>query len=255
MEDVDQVESFRDNVKDLDRYLGAYPYEETWKKWVSLTDKISSETVARLEPRSKRISSVSQLVPGTHRTSRGRREDDVCSRPPSKYLLPENLNRDEEVTKVELPESQVTDQIKYVEIPKMKYPPGSTPAEITKHSMDSTYQLERYLESFKRLYGDAVSSTMTDKNQVSEVLGELQFAFICFLVGQSYDSFEHWKRLLQMFLTCDEALARHTNIYLTLVQDLHFQASFLLSIWNISVSFSTSCVFIFTFPFIFCRVL
>ncbi len=27
----------------------------------------------------------------------------------------------------------------------------------------------------------------------TEVLGELQFAFLCFLVGQNYDCFEQWK--------------------------------------------------------------
>ena len=43
-------------------YIGAYPYD-SWKKWVSLTSKISSETVSRLEPISGEIHSVTELLP------------------------------------------------------------------------------------------------------------------------------------------------------------------------------------------------
>ena len=41
-------------------------------------------------------------------------------------------------------------EIRYTAIPSEKYPAGSTPAQVTRHSMDSTYQLERYLEKFQR---------------------------------------------------------------------------------------------------------
>lgn len=41
-------------------------------------------------------------------------------------------------------------EIRYTQFPNMKYPEGSTPQEITKHSMDSTYQLEQFLEQFQR---------------------------------------------------------------------------------------------------------
>merc|ERR1712241_902839 len=70
---------------------------------------------------------------------------------------------------------QTSSKIRFTTIPA-KYPSNSTPAEVTKHSMDSTYQLNQYLEVFQR---------------VDEILGELQFIFVCFLVGQNYDAFEH----------------------------------------------------------------
>merc|ERR1711874_732447 len=59
-----------------------------------------------------------------------------------------------------------------------------TPAEITRHSMDATYQLESYLETLKKLYGDAVSSGAMTTDKSDEALAELQFSFVCFLVGQ-----------------------------------------------------------------------
>ena len=63
--------------------------------------------------------------------------------------------------------------------------------------------------------------------RVEEVLGELQFSFVCFLVGQNYDAFEQWKQLLRMFCTSDEALSNHNLLYMTLVSDLHFQVNIL----------------------------
>ena len=43
-------------------------------------------------------------------------------------------------------------EIRYTPFPRSKYPEGSTPEEITKHSMDSTYQLEQLLAAFQRYF-------------------------------------------------------------------------------------------------------
>ncbi len=56
-------------------------------------------------------------------------------------------------------------KIRYTHVPAERYPAGSTPAEITKHSMDSSFQVETYLDAFNKLYGDRVSSSMSDINQ------------------------------------------------------------------------------------------
>lgn len=42
----EELDHLRANLKNLDRNLGAYPYGD-WKKWVSLTNKISAQTVSR----------------------------------------------------------------------------------------------------------------------------------------------------------------------------------------------------------------
>ena len=41
-------------------------------------------------------------------------------------------------------------QIRYTLLPTQAYPEGSTPAEVTRHSMDSTYQLEAFFSRFQR---------------------------------------------------------------------------------------------------------
>ena len=58
----EDIERFRANIKDLDKHLGAYPYD-LWKKWISLSNKISNDTLARLEPPSGMIHSVTELLP------------------------------------------------------------------------------------------------------------------------------------------------------------------------------------------------
>lgn len=55
--------------------------------------------------------------------------------------------------------------IRYTPIPKTKYPEGSSPAQITKYNMDSSYQLQSFMLQYKNRYGDQVSSAMSDKNQ------------------------------------------------------------------------------------------
>ena len=48
IEDVGEEESQRlqADLKGLDPHLGAYPYD-SWKKWISLTNRISASTISR----------------------------------------------------------------------------------------------------------------------------------------------------------------------------------------------------------------
>ena len=55
------MENFELNRRELDRYLGAYPYEE-YKRWVSLTNNINETFLEKLIPESKIISSGQKLI-------------------------------------------------------------------------------------------------------------------------------------------------------------------------------------------------
>jgi A1 cistron-splicing factor AAR2 len=44
-------------------------------------------------------------------------------------------------------------------------------------------------------------------------VGELQFAFASFLVGQSLEAFEHWKRLVVLLCSCDDAISKRREVY------------------------------------------
>ena len=100
-------------------------------------------------------------------------------------------------------------EIRFSQFDVRQYPTGATPQEITKYSMDSSFCLERLLHTtFK---GDEVG-----------VLGEIQFAFICFLTGQVYDGFEQWKNLVALLCSCDEALTKHPLLYEQFITVLHY---------------------------------
>nr|ACO15250.1 C20orf4 homolog [Caligus clemensi] len=185
--------SSRDNLRNLDPHLGPYPYD-SWKKWISLTNKITDATLSRLEPSDGGvIHSVTQLVP-------------------EEFIMKSKGGR--ALSQDELPDLKIKagTNIRYTNIPS-KYLQGATPAELTRNSLDTSFQLESFLVDFNKLYGDQVSSSMTTHNHDNEVLAEVQFSFICFLVGLHYDSFEHWKSLLIMLCTCDDALSKYPELF------------------------------------------
>lgn len=79
------------------------------------------------------------------------------------------------------------------EIPKQKYPSDATPAQISHHNMDLSYCLETLLVSqyhngtinllLSVIYDIICLYSLRDIVEYSEILGELQFSFVCFLLG------------------------------------------------------------------------
>ncbi|NXQ69595.1 AAR2 protein, partial [Quiscalus mexicanus] len=101
-------------------------------------------------------------------------------------------------------------QIRFSELPRQAFPDGASPEEITRHSMDLSYALQRVME--QRYPGRPLG-----------LLAELQFAFICFLIGNVYDAFEHWKRLLNILCRSEEAMGKYQDLYINLISVLYHQ--------------------------------
>ncbi|XP_023323214.1 protein AAR2 homolog [Eurytemora carolleeae] len=196
-------ERMKADLLNLDRNLGSYPYS-SWKKWISLSNRISDATLQRLEPINRKISSVTDMIPDS------RDRTDMTS-----------SNNDD----VRLPcmSARPGTEVRYTNLWKQKYPEGSSAEEITRHSMDGSYQLTKFIGQLDKLYGDQVSSSMSDRSHAQEILAELQFSFLCFLVGMNYDSFEHWKELVVMMCSCDSALSVHPDLFMDFISDLYFQ--------------------------------
>lgn len=198
----EELSRIRASLRELDPYLGPYPYE-VMRKWVSLTDRISEEMAKNLQPLSGRVCAFSDVIPElqfTHTKDRAEqpRNDTACQ------SMKEGLDR--------LPKMKQREgtELRFSVIPKKTYPPGATPAEITKCSMDLSYALETVLE----------------KNHMQEalnVLGELQFAFVCFLIGNVYEGFEHWKCLLTLLCRSEESILKRKDLYLGLIAVLYHQ--------------------------------
>lgn len=222
---ADDVQRIQDNLKDLDRFLGPYPYEG-YKKWVSLSNFITPELLDKLQPQSKRICSVTDLVSevsntqsrklrktsGSTKTSEDQDETNVSK----EKDLQDNKEENAEPTSLKDAESRLPymkvreeSKIQFSKIPKQKYPPGCSPAEMTKYSIDSSYALESILCS-------------NYKDNEAKILGEIQFAFICFLIGQVLDAFEQWKNLVHVMCTSEEALQNHASLFLNFISVIHY---------------------------------
>ncbi|XP_020785590.2 protein AAR2 homolog [Boleophthalmus pectinirostris] len=198
----EEVSKIRANLQELDPHLGPYPYD-VMRKWVSLTDRLTEEVATKLQPLSGRICAFSDVIPElqfTHTKDRAEqpRNDTACQ------SMREGLDR--------LPKMKHREgtELRFSVIPKKTYPPGATPAEITQCSMDHSYALDVVLENYY-------------KTQPLNLLGELQFAFVCFLIGNVYEGFEHWKRLLALLCRSEDAMRKHKDLYLGLIAVLYHQ--------------------------------
>lgn len=139
----EEVNRIRANLRDLDPYLGPYPYE-VMRKWVALTDHLNEEVANNLQPLSGRIcafSDVVPVVPFTHTKDRAEqpRNDTACQ------SMKEGLDR---LPRMKLREGT---EMRFSVIPEKTYPPGATPAEITQCSLDLSYALETVLEKNHKL--------------------------------------------------------------------------------------------------------
>lgn len=134
----EEVNRIRGTLQELDPFLGPYPYE-VMRKWVSLTDHISEELATNLQPLSGRVCAFSDVIPELqfrHTKDRAEqpRNDTACQ------SMREGLDR--------LPKMKQREgtELRFSVIPKKTYPPGASPAEITKCSMDLSYALETVLK-------------------------------------------------------------------------------------------------------------
>lgn len=225
----EEVSRIRANLRDLDPFLGPYPYE-VMRKWVSLTDRLSEELAKNLQPLSGRICAFSEVIPEvqlTHTKDRAEqpRNDTECQ------SMKEGLDR---LPKMKLKEGT---EMRFSDIPERTYPPGATPAEITQCSLDLSYALETVLEKnheqepLNILGMDSPVDPMKCSQKLNKTSntchaspsGELQFAFVCFLFGNVYEGFEHWKRLLTLLCRSEESMRQRKELYLGLIAVLYHQ--------------------------------
>ncbi|NWH65027.1 AAR2 protein, partial [Geococcyx californianus] len=175
------------------------------KKWVSLSSCLSEAAVRRLQPESGHICAFSEVLPvAAGRHSRDRAEQRLPRFDAECRSYGEGLAR--------LPrmEPRPGTRIRFTELPARVYPEGATPEEITRHSMDLSYALERVIEQ-------------RCAHRPLDLLAELQFAFICFLIGNVYDAFEHWKRLLNILCRSENAIGKYQDLYINLISVLYHQ--------------------------------
>lgn len=197
------VQRLKDNLKELDRYLGAYPYD-IWKQWKDLTTHITAPLVERCSPLCGYVKSALELE---HCSD--------ASRPRGGEFCTKRRKRSSALTLEEKEEELLPDlkpkpgtELRLSKLPEKHYPDNATPTEITRHSLDSTYALDTLINSLPL---------------PMEIIGEMQLAFVCFLVGQSLDAFEHWKKLVCLICSADRAISQRRAIYVEFLKALEIQ--------------------------------
>ncbi|KAJ2951985.1 hypothetical protein O0L34_g4248 [Tuta absoluta] len=228
----ESVQRLKDNLLNIDRHLGPYPYE-IWQKWKLLTSQISPELAAKLSPENGIIRASVELQPTsdadrprgvkpqTSNTSTDNAESSmdesqekeagsVESVPGQSDAKRAKRGTQEEREDAMLPNLKPTpgSAMRFTEIPRDKYPPGSTPEEITKHYLDQSYCLELMIAQHE---------------EPLHIIGELQFAYLCFLIGHSLDAFEHWKNLVILICSCDDAIHKHRTVFFHFIRTLEMQ--------------------------------
>jgi len=97
-------------------------------------------------------------------------------------------------------------------VPRSRKMKGASPEDTTRMHMDRTGQLE-----------DMISKEY--KGNELGILGELQLAYIAFLLGQNYDGFEQWKALLLLLCSCEGAVNSRPSLFAELLRSFFAQLS------------------------------
>lgn len=245
-EDVDpeEVERVRASLRDLDRCLGAYPIE-SWEKWISLTQYIPSAELERMIPKSGRICSVIELASvnawhGTRKKSKSTSTTSATDNQPAcsgdqfnECLDLSNMDQQPSKSRINTHNSSACPEIvlssepeieprqvlpdmipkpgtefRFSKFPARPYRDGATPSEVTQYSLDSSYSIRQMIAKV---------------DNPESMLAELQLAFVSFLVGQVWDGWEHWKRLLSEMCRAEELLQQYPDLYNKFLSIIHFQ--------------------------------
>ena len=100
--------------------------------------------------------------------------------------------------------------IYYTSIPKRWVKHGLSPTEITQCNFDKSCILIDLLQK-------------NFEKKSNDLLGELQFSFISFLIGESLESFEQWRNMLMLVCNCDRALRTHCEFFIKFIPVLYSQ--------------------------------
>jgi A1 cistron-splicing factor AAR2 len=100
--------------------------------------------------------------------------------------------------------------IYYTAIPRKKFIHKIDSQELTRQNLDKSDTLNELLSK--------------DYNGVyTDLLGELQYSFITFFLGEVYESFEQWKNILILLLSCQQIIKQQEKFYSDLIEVLYHQ--------------------------------
>ena len=201
------------DLASFDQHLGYYPqgptaemnHIDTKSKWLNMTSHISFRMILfTLEKSDLQISAMNSVSLYSDILKRERQNDldklnhlvDCDGKDSTKEAhVSKDNNHWIEFTNINL---------------KVSYPTSGSVAEKTKYSIDKSYLL-------RNLLSRNVFKLDTD------ILGELQLSFLIFLLGQVYDGFEQWKKILSLLTHCEEEILTRPNLFTGFIDCLLIQ--------------------------------
>ncbi|KAL8257234.1 hypothetical protein R6Q59_029275 [Mikania micrantha] len=186
---------------EFDKYLGPYNLSK-FGEWKMLSTYITKNVIERIEPIGADISVI--------------HEPDILKNGP-KTVMEEALS--EQLKNTNIPKSDDTLKKRscyYTKIPRLVKQKGVLSQDLTSLNLDKTSLLESIL--------------MKDYGGTEDLLlGELQFAFIAFLMGQSLEAFFQWKSIVSLLFGCiDAPLNLRSRFFTKFIKVLHNQLKYAL---------------------------
>ncbi|KAF3525075.1 hypothetical protein F2Q69_00050870 [Brassica cretica] len=160
--------------------------------WKHLSNYITKDVIEKFEPVGGEITVIyeSAILKGGPKTEMER-------------ALDEQMKKSKSGAASSTTEQPKGNRFYYTSIPRIIKHKGISGQELTSLNLDKTQLLESVL-----------SKEYKDSEDL--LLGELQFSFVAFLMGQSLESFMQWKSLVSLLLGCTEALL----LYVTAIRKL-----------------------------------
>ncbi|KAI3390100.1 hypothetical protein SNEBB_003783 [Seison nebaliae] len=248
----------RDNLFEIDRHLGPYPYENIYELWLSFSYLMDSKEIHEsISPKNHFIYSTEHLQPLTYRST------NIGSSPLNRFkrrkspVSPSSTTHTEIVdinNNVIMEDDMNFDHIQYENQPKsLKEAEDRLPTfekvknesirytELTKYCTIPDWRREEFdklnenklIETMK--FDDSISSMChidlspsffyinQRYNSTNGIVGELQFAFLSVYLSLHSESFEQWQKILRIFCYAEQAIIKHPDTYLNFVDVFYVQ--------------------------------
>ncbi|KAK9266016.1 hypothetical protein L1049_010753 [Liquidambar formosana] len=195
----EEEERYRQAVKSLefDKQLGPYTLSQ-YGDWKRLSNYITKSTIERIEPIGGEITVTCESGMVGNETA-------------MEKALSEQLRSSKFSTSVEKSEMR---GCYYTSIPRFIKRKGICGQELTSLNLDKSQLLESILI---KDYGGAEDL----------LLGELQFSFIAFMMGQSLEAFLQWKSLVSLLFGCTEApFHTRTQLFTKFIKVIYYQLKY-----------------------------
>ncbi|WCJ25265.1 AAR2 protein family [Euphorbia peplus] len=198
-EEEEERFSYAVRSSEFDRHLGPYNLTQ-YGEWKSLSNYLTKNVIERIEPIGGEITVTSEsgVVKNGPKTSMEKALDEQLKT--GKFLSPSAV--------------ESRKRCYYSSVPHVIKKTGMTGEELTSLNLDKTGLLESIL-------------VKDYANSEDLLLGELQFAYIAFLMGQSLEAFFQWKSLVSLLLGCTEAPFRtRTKLFTKFIKVIYYQLKY-----------------------------